>query len=33
MAMKKKDLPAKKTVKGGRLSANDNTTLVRVRRG
>lgn len=25
----KKDLPSKKTVKGGKLSANDNLTLVR----
>ena len=25
----KKDLPAKKTIKGGRLGANDNMTLVR----
>lgn len=30
MAAKKKDLPAKKTVKGGRLAANDNLTLVHV---
>ena len=29
MAAKKKDLAVKKTVKGGRLSANDNLTLVR----
>jgi hypothetical protein len=26
---KKKDLPSRKDVKGGRLSANDNITLVR----
>jgi hypothetical protein len=29
MAGAKKDLPAKKNVKGGRLGANDNMTLVR----
>jgi hypothetical protein len=28
-AKKKKDLPPKSLVKGGRLSANDNLTLVR----